>query len=124
VDKIDASLLVRICMGGAVVGATLIWASPFPILGSAGLALTGFCLAPLFPVLTSNTPQRLGTEHATNAIGYQITAVKLGLTLVPALGGILAENLGVASIGPFLWVIAVAMFAVHEVTLRVRTREL
>jgi len=36
-----------------------------------GLALIGFSGSPFFPVLTSNTPERLGAKHAANAIGYQ-----------------------------------------------------
>jgi fucose permease len=118
VDKVQTSLLIRTCMGAVVVGAALMWASPVPGLGFAGLALTGFCLAPLFPVLTSNTPQRLGTEHAADAIGYQITAVRLGLALIPALGGVLAENLGVGSIGLFLLAISVVMFLLNEAAVR------
>jgi fucose permease len=116
--KIDSSALIRTCMGGAIVGATLVWASPVPVLGFVGLALIGLGLAPLFPVLMSNTPQRLGTEHAANAIGYQLTTVRLGVALFPALGGVLVENLGAASIGPYLWIISVVLFALHEVTLR------
>ena len=55
------------------------------------------------------------------AIGYQITAVKLGLAAVPALGGVLAERLGAASIAPFLLVVAVIMFALHEASLAHRS---
>ncbi|MBN1641371.1 MAG: MFS transporter [Anaerolineae bacterium] len=114
VDRMRASVVVRLCMGGAIAGALLIWVGSAPALGFAGLALTGFCVAPLFPVLTSNTPQRLGRAHAARAIGYQITAVKLGLAAIPALGGVLAARWGTATIGPFLFAIAVAAFLLHE----------
>jgi fucose permease len=119
VDKIKASTLVRLCMAGVVLGAAAIWLVPLPAAGFAGLALAGFCLAPLFPVLTSNTPQRLGAEHAVKAIGYQITAVKLGLALIPALGGVLAAKLGVGAIGPFLFILSLVMFLLHEATQRI-----
>jgi fucose permease len=146
-DRIAPAQLVRACMGGAVLGAAGIWAAGPPWLNLGGLVLTGFCLAPLFPVLTSNTAQRLGLNSAANAtaddasattddagagdvaagdavamaIGYQITAVKLGLAAVPALGGVLAERLGAASIAPFLLVVAVIMFALHEASLAHRS---
>ncbi|MBN1582833.1 MAG: MFS transporter [Anaerolineae bacterium] len=121
VGRIKASMLVRLCMAGVVLGASVIWLVPLPMVGFAGLALTGFCLAPLFPVLTSNTPQRLGSEHAAKAIGYQITAVKLGLALIPALGGVLSEQVGVEAIGPFLFILSLVMLFLHEATQRIKS---
>jgi fucose permease len=114
VDRLRASTVVRLCTGGSIAGALLVWIGGAPALEFAGLALTGFCLAPLFPVLTSSTPQRLGGAHAPRAIGYQITAVKLGLAALPALGGVLATQWGTAAIGPFLSVVAIAGFLLHE----------
>lgn len=84
------------------------------ILSFLGLVLIGFSGSPLFPVLTSNTPERLGTEHAANAIGFQMTAVRLGLAAVPALVGVLAEAFGLEIVGLCLFSIAVAMFLLHE----------
>lgn len=113
-DRIRAVPLVRMCIGGSICGAALIWWNSSDTLSFLGLALIGFSGSPLFPVLTSNTPERLGAEHAANAIGFQITAVGLGLAAVPALGGVLAEAFGLEIIGPFLFVIAIAMFLLHE----------
>jgi fucose permease len=120
VQRVRASTLVRLCMLGVLLGAAAIWFVPLPAVGFAGLALTGFCLAPLFPVLTSTTPERLGTARAASVIGYQITAVRLGLALIPALGGVLSERMGVTSIGPFLFAVAALTFLMHEATLRVK----
>ena len=64
-----------------------------------------------------HSPNLLAAGHAANAIGYQITAVKLGLAIIPALGGVLAENLGVESIGPFLLAVSIVVFLLHEATL-------
>jgi fucose permease len=115
-DRIGAVPLVRMCMGGSVCGAALIWWNPSNSLSFLGLALIGFSGSPFFPLLTSNTPERLGTEHAVNAVGFQITAVKLGLAIIPALGGVLAEACGLEIIGPFLFVISIAMLLLHELT--------
>ena len=116
VDRVGTIPLVRACMVGSVCGAALIWWNISDILSFLGLALIGFSGSPLFPVLTSNAPERLGAEHAANAIGFQMTAVRLGLAAVPALGGVLAEAFGLEIIGPFLSAIAVAMFLLHEAT--------
>lgn len=119
VQKVRPAMLVRGCLLGLCVGTAAIWWAPLPAVGFAGLTLTGFCLAPLFPIMTSTTPQRLGAAHAANAIGYQMTAVRLGLSLIPALGGVLSERVGVVSIGPFLFAAAVLAFLLHEATWRV-----
>ena len=119
-DRIKPVLLVRLCMSGAVLGAVLVWAAPMPVFGLIGLLLAGFCLAPLFPVITFDTSQRLGAERAARVIGYQGTAVKLGLAAVPALAGIMVEGMGAQVIGPFLVVLSVVAMFLHEVSLRVK----
>jgi len=51
---------------------------------------------------------------ASVTVGFQITAVKLGLAAIPAAVGVLAEALGLEIIGPALFVIATIMFLLHE----------
>jgi fucose permease len=118
VDRVGAAILVPLCMVGIVCGATLIWVGAAPWLGLLGLSIVGLGLAPLFPVLTSTTPERLGSHHAANAVGYQITAVKLGLSAFPALAGALTERVDVHVIGPFLLAIAVATLALYSMVAR------
>ena len=117
VDRLPVEPLVRGCMLGAVLGAAVFWWAPLPWVGVAGLIVIGLCLSPLFPVLTSATPQRLGTAHATDALGYQMTAVRLGLAAFPALGGVLAARLGVSSLGPFLLILAIVVVVLNELTI-------
>ena len=90
--------------------------------GLIGLLLAGFCLAPLFPVVTFDTSQRLGAERAAKVIGYQGTAVKLGLAALPALAGIMVEGMGAQVVGPFLVVLSVVALLLHEASLRVKLR--
>jgi fucose permease len=114
VGRVGAVPLIRMCMAGSVCGAALIWWGISDTLSFLGLALIGFSTSPLFPVLTSNTPERLGSGHAANAIGFQMTAVRLGLAAIPALMGVLAEAFGLETIGLCLFVVAVAMLLLHE----------
>jgi len=122
VNRIRVVSLVRICMGVSICGAALLWWNISDALSFLGLALIGFSGSPFFPVLTSNTPERLGAGHAINAIGFQMTAVKLGLAAIPALGGVLAEAFGLEIIGPFLFVISIVMFLLHELTVPRKAR--
>jgi fucose permease len=117
-DHVPPTTLVPLCMTGIICGAALIWASALPWLGLLGLSIVGLGLAPLFPVLTSTTPDRLGRQHAANAVGYQITGVKLGLAAFPALAGALTERVGIHAVGPFLLSIAVATLALYGIMAR------
>jgi fucose permease len=118
IDHVGAIPLVRTSMAGVTVGSALIWWNPSHLVSFLGLALVGFASSPQFPVLTSDTPRRVGREHAANAVGFQMASGRLGLAVVPALGGVLAVAYGLEIIGPFLFSVAAATFCLHEVTVR------
>jgi fucose permease len=115
VDRLGVVSSVRLCLIGVILGAAGVWWNVADVVGFLGLALIGFSLAPLFPLLISHTPKRLGAAHAPNAIGFQVAAAGLGLSLVPGLAGVLAESLGLEIIGPFLLLASIATFLLHEV---------
>jgi fucose permease len=108
-------------MLGVGCGAALIWLNLMDVLSFVGLALMGFASAPIFPSLISSTPKRLGPEHAPNVIGFQVGAASLGIALLPATAGVLAERFGLEVIGPFLLLASTAMLLLHEATVS-RTR--
>jgi len=115
--RIGVTSLLRIGMLGLACGAALVWWNPTILLGFLGLALMGFSLAPLFPLSISDTPRQVGSRHAPNAIGFQVAGASVGLAILPALTGALAQNLGLETIGPFLLVASVLVIALHEVSI-------
>ena len=66
----------------------------------SGLALIGFAIAPFAPLMSSETPGLVGSAHTANAMGLQFTGASLGMALLPWLGGILAETLGLEGRSP------------------------
>lgn len=78
---------------GAVAGALLYAVLPGAA-GVAGLVLLGLSLAPIFPMLMSRTPARLGPAAAPHAIGFQVAAATLGTAALPGAHGLLADALG------------------------------
>jgi fucose permease len=114
VNRIGAVPLVRLTMVGVICGAALLWWNISETLSFLGFALIGFSVSPLFPVLTSNTPERIGAQHAADVIGFQLASVRLGLAVIPALAGVMAAAYGLEIIGPFLFVVAIVMFLLHE----------
>jgi fucose permease len=83
-----------------------------------GLALMGFAQAPMYPLSLSETPERVGVQHAANAIGFQSAGSSLGWSLVPSLVGRVAASQGLEVIGPFMVALAVLTMILREVYVR------
>jgi fucose permease len=106
-----------------VLGGALLFAFRSPVeVGYLGLAITGLGLASIFPSMMARTPQRLGTDCATHAVGFQVSAGMLGAALVPALAGMLVAWLGLEFVGPFAVILAMALITIHELLLQAPPR--
>jgi fucose permease len=115
---ISHTLILRIAFCVAPVAALAIAWRGHDAINIAGLALMGFTLAPIFPLMVSVTPDRVGKLAASHAIGFQIAASSLGGAGIPALAGILAKRFGLEIIGTYLVVVACVLLVLHEVTVR------
>ncbi len=113
-NQIQVTRLLRIGMVGVLCGVTVIWLDLAEGLSLVGLALVGFFAAPIFPSLIASTPERIGPERAASVVGFQVGAASLGIGLLPALAGVLAERFGLESIPAFLVLAAVGMVLLHE----------
>ena len=110
--------LLRLSTVAAPAAALLIWWGGAPVLTVAAATLLGFALAPVFPLLISATPDRLGHEVSVHAIGFQVSAACLGGAALPSAAGILAKSRGLEVIGAFLFCVSVGLLALHELALR------
>jgi MFS family permease len=111
---IPARLLISCCILGQTLGAGLLWTNFTPLLGFLGLVLIGLASAPIFPSLIATTPERLTQNHVANAVGFQIAAAVLGLSLWPALVGFLARRFGLEIISPALLFDALLLLLLFE----------
>lgn len=112
--RIKTAHAIRGLALSAMAGALMLWWGGTSWLTFAGLALIGFAMAPVFPLLTSATPRRLGERKAQHVVGFQVGAASLGIAALPGLAGILAARSGVEIIGPFLLAECIVLFALHE----------
>jgi fucose permease len=117
-NRIAVHKAILICMLLMVLGAVLLSLNLSDVISFGGLALLGFALAPIFPLLITATPERLGPGYATNAIGFQVGAASLGIAGLPALAGVLAAELSLEIIGPFLIGAAVLSLILYILTSR------
>ncbi|WP_433287066.1 MFS transporter [Micromonospora sp. CA-244673] len=112
-ERLGSARVLQGSLLGMAGGAVLI-ALPAPgWVTVAGLLVVGFAAAPVFPLLTLTTAERVGPDHADRTIGLQIGAAGLGAALVPAAVGVLLARVSVAALGPTLVVLAVALVALH-----------
>jgi fucose permease len=117
VEQISVQRLLWLALGGALLGALLIWLASAWWVALGGAALLGLALAPMFPLFTSLTPNRVGSAHTANTVGFQIAAAMLGGSTLVAGFGLLAERFGLETFGPTLVVLAlllIGLFALLE----------
>lgn len=117
-DRFSAISTVR-AMGIMAFGAALLlWWNPIDWVGFAGLLLLGFALAPVFPLLMTATPSRLGNADANNAIGFQVAAASFGIGVLPGLAGALADYSSLEAVTLFMVVGLLLVAILHELAVR------
>ncbi len=113
-NRFESSLLLRWCLLASVVGAFMFAWNPLPLIGSLGLILTGFAQAPIFPMLMTTTPQRVGMEHAENGVSLQMSFVGVGAAILPGLIGTIGKTFGLETMATTFAVMAVITLIFHE----------
>lgn len=115
VDRLGTERLMYGATGMAVLATALIWVSLPPVASLVVVGLAGLALAPIFPCLTSETPQRFGARRAPVVVGFQVGAAMAGSMLFPALAGLLTDYFSLELIAPYLLALAVVMTVLHGV---------
>jgi len=121
-DRIGVDRLLRLCMIGIVLGAGLLWWNPTQLISFLGLTAIGAGVALLFPSLISLTPRWVGPAHTANAIGFQVAAGSIGMSILPGIAGILAQRLSLEVIGPILFVAGLLILLLFESLVRLSAR--
>ena len=105
--RVATGRLLGLSVVGVTGGALLLWLggpiAPF------GLLVAGLALSVVFPLLMLLTPERVGSERATAAVGWQAAASGVGAAAGPALAGVILEAAGIAAYGPITLAMAAAL---------------
>jgi fucose permease len=119
-ERISSRRVLLGALLGMAGGAALI-ALPAPAwVACAGLVVLGFFAAPVFPLLTLTTADRVGAAHADRAIGLQVGASGVGGALIPAVVGVLLNRAGFGLLGPVLLVLSVLLVGLYLLASRPR----
>ena len=119
---IPSRTLLWIAMTAALFGTVLFWTTPTPWVGLAGIAVMGLSFGPIFPLLISTTPARVGKDHTPNLIGFQIAAAGIGAGLLPGMIGWIAVERDLDLVGLALLVGTAILMVLHAV-IGIQTRE-
>lgn len=101
------------------LGALLMTVPGPALVAVAGMMVLGVAAAPIFPLLTLTTSDRVGAS-ATNAVALQVAASAVGGAALPSAVGLLIGAVSAQSLGPSLLVLSLAMGGVYWLTLRTR----
>lgn len=115
--RIGAARLVQISIVGNMIGGVLYTSSSLH-LTILGLMLMGFWMAPLFPLLMTLTPRRLGSATSVHAVGFQVSAAVLGGAVLPWIAGTWSQHAGLGVIGWVAVAGAACLFVLHGVMMR------
>jgi fucose permease len=110
--------LLRAGLVGSPLAAAVLWLAPGRPGALLALALLGLAFAPVFPLLISLTPARVGARYAPHAVGFQVAAAYLGAAALPGAAGLLARSAGLEAIPPFMLAIAMLLLGLQEVAAR------
>ena len=72
--------------------------------------------------LISNMPNLVGRDHAPNASGYVVGAAGIGLAILPWLAGILAEQISLETIPPYILGLTIVLFVLFEIMVRIEAK--
>jgi len=119
-ERLGSTNILTGSLIGMAAGSLLV-ALPLPAwVTVVGLAVIGFAAAPVFPLLTLTTAERVGAAHADRAIGMQIGAAGLGGALIPSGIGLLLGRFGPGALGTCLVVLSLLLIAFYAAATRTR----
>jgi len=117
--RFETTRLLRACLLAVVLGTVLFAWNPLPIIGSIGLIITGFAEAPLFPMLMTTTPNRVGMEHAENGVSLQMVCAGAASAILPGMIGTIGKEFGLETMTITFVAVAITAFIFHELACRV-----
>jgi len=119
--KLGKRRLIQGCLVGVLAGVLLIWLAPNEAISAIGLALTGYCLGPLFPTTIALMADLVEARLLPSAIGFLTSLGSLGGALFPWLAGNLAQQVGLWTLLPYAMLLSCVLLCIW-LALRVRPR--
>ena len=111
-ERLGNRRLIELCLVGVVAGLLLVWLVPLTWPMAAGLWVVGFSLGPIFPTTIAMMPGLVPARLLPSAIGFLASFGSMGTALLPALAGVLAQQVGLWILMPFCIVLTAGLFGI------------
>ena len=98
--RVGPSRVLGAAVAGVSVGCALMTAPGPGLLAVAGLMVVGLAAAPIFPLFTLTTAQRVGANDATRTVSLQVAASAIGSAALPAGIGLAIGAFTATALGP------------------------
>ena len=118
VERFAVDTLLALCLIGLVLGTVSFSLSYHAYFSYLGLLLMGFCAAPIFPCMISQTAPRVGKAFAAHAIGFQMSAAVSGAMTLPFISGLLGEQFGLTALSISFVCYALVLLVLFLIILR------
>ncbi|WP_211326347.1 MFS transporter [Thermosporothrix hazakensis] len=102
--------MVIYCLAGTILGLLILWLVPVQTIAIFGFFLTGFSLAPMFPIVIAIMPKFAPHQLLPSAVGFLTSLGSMGAALFPWLVGTISQYFGLWILMPFTVVTSLLMF--------------
>lgn len=117
-EHAGASRVLAVAVAGVPAGA-LLMAVPGPgFVAVAGMMALGVAAAPVFPLFTLTTADRVGASGAARAVALQVAASAVGSAALPSGIGLVIGAVSARALGPALTALGVAMCGAYWLAVR------
>lgn len=90
--RVSNKMLIRYGQLTALIG-TILLILPFPpVFSLIGFIIIGLGLAPIYPCMLHETPERFGRTHSQTIMGFQMAIAYTGTTFIPPILGVLVSQ--------------------------------
>jgi len=115
--RLGAARVLAWAVASVPAGALLMTLPGPAFVAVVGMMVLGLATAPIFPLLTLTTSDRVGASAAT-AVGLQVAASAVGGAALPSGIGLVIGAVSAWTLAPALLVLSLAMCGVYWLTLR------
>ncbi len=112
--KLDDTGMIRLGEATAALGALLMLLPLGAWCKMAGLIVFGFGCAPIYPATIHSTPAHFGAERSQAIIGIQMASAYVGITVMPPIFGLIAQNISVRLMPVFILALLALGTAMYE----------
>jgi len=112
--RVGPSRLLGAAVAVVSVGCALMTAPGPRVLAVAGLMVVGLAAAPIFPLFTLTTAERVGANDATRMVSLQVAASAVGSAALPAGIGLAIGAFTATALGAWLLLPSLTMYALYR----------